>query len=125
MTKKPFDPIGRLRSDKRVLSPGLETVRDLNRRQNVPIHAIAAALVAAGYTRLDSQARALGLNRSTTWTIVKNKHKLGRLNRQTAQRILANPDTPPSVRAIIQQAFAGMAAQERASDPVQMPLQAI
>jgi hypothetical protein len=112
MTKKLFDPIGRLRSDRSVLSPGLETARYLNeknssaRRQNVPIQAIAAALVASGYTCLDSQAKALGLHRSTTWTIVKNKHKLGRLNRQTAQRILANPDTPPSVRAIIQQALA-------------------
>ena len=112
MTKTPFDPIGRFSSDRSILSPGLETVTYLNeknssaRRQNVPIQAIADALVAAGYTCLDRQAKALGLNRSTTWTIVKNKHKLGRLNRQTAQRILANPDTPPTVRAIIQQALA-------------------
>jgi hypothetical protein len=72
----------------------------------VPIQAIADALVAAGYTSLDDQAKALGLHRSTAWTIVKTRHKLGRLNRQTTQRILENPDTPPSVRAIIQQALA-------------------
>src|SRR5262245_20949480 len=111
MTKKPFDPIERLDSERGALSPRLAAV-GLNkknpgaRRQNVPIEAIAAALVAAGHTRLDSQAKALGLNRSTTWTIVRNKHKLGRLNRQTAQRILANPDTPSSVRTIVEQALA-------------------
>jgi hypothetical protein len=59
-------------------------------------------LVAAGYISLDKQAKALGLNRSTVWTIVKNKHKLGRLNAKTTQLILANPDTPSSVRAVVQ-----------------------
>jgi hypothetical protein len=66
---------------------------------------IAEALVAAGYTSLDKQAKALGLHRATAWTITKNRHKLGRLNTKTAQLILANPYTPPSVRAIIQQAL--------------------
>jgi len=33
---------------------------------------------------------------------VKTKHKLGRLNNETTARILANPDTPVSVRAIVQ-----------------------
>jgi hypothetical protein len=58
--------------------------------------------VAAGYTSLDKQAKALGLHRATTWTIMKTRHKLGRLNRDTARRILENPDTPQSVRVIIQ-----------------------
>jgi urease accessory protein UreF len=114
MAKKPPDSTGRPRNCARAtLSVRLETVRYLKeisssskQRHAVPMQAIAAALIAAGHTRLDSQAKALGLHRATTWTIVKNKHKLGRLNRQTAQRILANPDTPPSVRAIIQQALA-------------------
>ena len=37
---------------------------------------ISEALIASGYTSLDEQAEALGLRRSTTWTITKNKHKL-------------------------------------------------
>ena len=114
MSKKPPDPTGRLRSGGRpTLSARLETVRYLNdiksrssQRRTVPIQAIAEALVAAGYTSLDKQAKALGLHRATTWTIIKTRHKLGRLNRQTAQRILENPDTPASVRTIIQQALA-------------------
>ena len=40
------------------------------------------------------------------WTILKGKHKLGRLNTPTVERILANPDTPPSVRALVQQYIA-------------------
>ena len=67
---------------------------------------IADALVAAGYTSLDEQAKALGVTRSTAWNIVNGKNKLDRLARKTTKRILANPDTPPSVRAIIQQYLA-------------------
>jgi hypothetical protein len=60
---------------------------------------IREALVTSGYTSLDQQAKALGIHRSTTW--IKNKHKLGRLSAKTASRILANPETPPSVRAVV------------------------
>jgi hypothetical protein len=45
----------------------------------------------------------LGIHRATAWTIVKNKHKLGCLNQATVSRILANSDTPQSVRVIIEQ----------------------
>ena len=65
----------------------------------MPIQPIVNALIAAGYSSLDNQARALGLNRSTAWTIIKNKHKLGRLNIKTTQRILENP----KIHRIIQQ----------------------
>ena len=60
-------------------------------------------MVATGYTSLDNQAKALGIHRATAWTIIKKKHKLGRLNAKTAQSILANPGTPASVRAVIRQ----------------------
>ena len=74
------------------LSTRLETVRYLNeirsssglRRIN-PIEHIADALVAAGYTSLDKQAKALGIHRATAWTIIKKKHKLGRLSTQHDQ----------------------------------------
>ena len=73
--------------------------------RTVPIRPIAEAIVSAGYTSLEEQARALGLHRNTTWTIMRTKHKFG-LNPKTAQRILEHPDTPHAVRAIIQEAFA-------------------
>jgi len=67
---------------------------------------ISKALIECGYTSLDQQAKALGIHRSTAWTIIKTKHKLGRLSAKTTSRILANPETPPSVRAVIQQYMA-------------------
>jgi predicted transcriptional regulator len=64
---------------------------------------IADALIKSGCTNLNQQAKALGVRRSTAWTIVKGKHKLGRLNTRTTERILANPDTPPAVRDVVRQ----------------------
>ena len=69
----------------------------------VGLQQIADALIACGYTSLDNQAKALGINRSTTWTIVKTKHKLGRLSTKTTKRILENCETPPSVRDVVRQ----------------------
>ena len=73
------------------------------RQRNTIEHVISDALVAEGYTTLDQQAKALGIHRATTWTIVKEKHKLGRLNSGTTSRILANPGTPPAVRDVIRE----------------------
>jgi hypothetical protein len=70
--------------------------------RTIPNQLIADALIKSGYNSLDDQAKALGLHRSTVWTIMKAKHKLGRLNNKTVRSILANPDTPTSVRVIIQ-----------------------
>lgn len=68
----------------------------------VKLQHIADALIASGYTSLDKQAKALGINRSTTWTIVKAKHKLGRLSAKTSRRILANPELPAAVRTVVE-----------------------
>jgi len=64
---------------------------------------ISQALISSGYTSLDEQAKALGVHRSTAWTIIKNKHKVGRLSAKTIDRILSNPQTPPPVRMVIRQ----------------------
>jgi hypothetical protein len=82
-----------------------DRVADSAKQRNgtVGIQHIADALIASGYTSLDEQAKALGINRSTAWTIVKAKHKLGRLSAKTSRRILANPELPARVRAVIQQ----------------------
>ena len=40
-----------------------------------PIQRIGDALVAEGFVTLDEQAKALGLSRSTTWTILRANHK--------------------------------------------------
>jgi len=72
------------------------------------IQDITDALISSGYTSLDHQAKALGLHRSTVWTIRKNKHKLGRLSAKTIKRITTNPTTPPRVRAVVQEYVAEM-----------------
>jgi hypothetical protein len=35
-------------------------------------------------------------------TIMKTKHKLGRLSFKTTNSMLANPETPPAVRALVE-----------------------
>jgi len=87
------------------LTARLEAIRSEeqlhSRGRKIPIQLIADALIRAGYFSLDEQAKALGLNRSTAWTIMKARHKLGHLNNKTVRSILANPNTPVSVRVII------------------------
>src|ERR1043165_347075 len=67
------------------------------------IQDIAEALIAEGYRSLDAQAKALGVHRSTAWTIMKTKHKRDRLSLKTTNSMLANPELPPSVRMIVLQ----------------------
>ena len=84
------------------LSERLRALRDLNARKT-KLQEIADALISSGYTSLDEQAKVLGLHRATVWTIRNNKHKLGRLSAKTIERIITNPDTPPRVRAVVQE----------------------
>jgi hypothetical protein len=104
MIKSPYEPSAR-RS--RSLTERIQTIRDLNeinaaheRRRN-SIRQIVDALVAAGYQSLDNQAKALGVHRSTAWTIISTRHKVGPLNAKTTTRILTNPETPESIRALV------------------------
>jgi hypothetical protein len=119
MRKKPLEKIARSRSGRpSSLSARLETVRYLNSssvRRTTPVHHIADALVAAGYTTLDQQAKALGIHRATAWTIIKAKHKLGYLNAKTTERMLANPELPSCIRDILQRYKAERPVLERCS----------
>jgi hypothetical protein len=88
------------------ISPnGVGKVAGIRRRNDI-IDDIADALKSSGYSSLDRQAKALGLHRATAWTIIRNKHKLGRLSNKTTTRILENPETPHAVRVVIQQYLA-------------------
>jgi hypothetical protein len=62
---------------------------------------IGAALIAAGVCSLDDQARALGVSRSTAWTIIRATHKCNRLSTKTRARMLASRQLPPGVRSVI------------------------
>jgi hypothetical protein len=77
------------------------TMADPKVRQAAKIKQLGEALVAAGYCRLDEQAKALGLPRSTTWTILKANHKNSGLSAAVINRMLAVPDLPPGVERVI------------------------
>jgi hypothetical protein len=102
------------------LSERLEAVRCLDeqnprttRRHQIDLQRITAALIAAGYRTLDAQAKALGVHRATAWTIIRTKHKLGRLNLKTTERMLANPQLPPGVRSVVERYLAERPRQSR------------
>jgi hypothetical protein len=74
---------------------------DTKDRQISKIKELSDALVAAGFCSLDGQANALGLSRSTTWTILKAKHKNYGLSGAVVNRILQRPGLNRRIRAKI------------------------
>src|SRR5215813_11902897 len=67
-------------------------------RQSAKIKEVGEALIADGFCVLDQQAKALGLSRSTTWTILKASHKSSGLSAAIINRMLASPQLPLRVR---------------------------
>jgi hypothetical protein len=74
---------------------------EMKARQSAKIRELREALVAAGFLTLDEQSKALGLSRSTTWTILKGNHKGSGLSAAIIDRMLAAPMLPTLVRAKI------------------------
>jgi predicted DNA-binding transcriptional regulator AlpA len=72
---------------------------ELKARQSAKIREVRDALIEAGLLTLDQQAKALGLSRSTTWTILRANHKASGLSASIVNRMLASPQLPPLVRA--------------------------
>src|SRR5262249_6253317 len=91
----------------RVPCPPLSANRPLSRqvlvgmkaRQSAKIREIALALASMGIVDVREQAQALGLARSTTWTILRATHKSTGLSPMIIDRMLASPVLPGSVRA--------------------------
>ena len=77
--------------------PG-ETACTGRARQCKKIEEICKTLVACGLVALDDQAQALGLCRSTTWTLLRGIHKSSGLSASTVNKILSAPRLPASVR---------------------------
>ena len=73
-------------------------ISDLKARQAAKVREIGEALVTAGYDNLDDQATALGLSRSTTWTIIRGTHKSSGLSAAILNRMLSAPDLHSLVR---------------------------
>jgi hypothetical protein len=73
----------------------------MKERQSSKIRELAEAVKAAGLVTLDEQAKALGLSRSTAWTIRKASHKASGLSASIINRMLAAPGLPPIARTKI------------------------
>jgi hypothetical protein len=76
-------------------------VAEMKARQSAKIKELKDVLVTAGMCTLAEQADALGLSRSTTWSLLKGCHKSSGLSAKTINRILAKPQLSPQVRKTI------------------------
>jgi len=79
----------------------LATRADIKARQAAKIRELGEALATAGFRTLDRQANALGLSRSTTWTVLRASHKNSGLSAAIINRMLRAPQLPPPVRVKI------------------------
>ena len=70
-------------------------------RQASKIRELGHVLVDAGFLTLDEQSKALGLARSTTWTILRAGHKGSGLSAAMIKRMLLSPELPPLARSKI------------------------
>jgi hypothetical protein len=84
----------------------------------VRIHDLGAALFESGFITLDEQSTALGLPRSTTWTIVSGNHKASGLLAPFIIRMLSAPHLPELVRikllTYVDEKLAGLYGHNRA-----------
>src|SRR3989442_763401 len=95
-----FRPSSGARVQARVHPPLPPTAR-MKARQSSKIRELAEAVKSAGFLTLDEQAKALGLSRSTAWTIRKASHKASGLSASIINRMLAAPELPPLARTKI------------------------
>ena len=69
--------------------------------QSAKIRELRQALVASGFPTLGQQAMALGLSRSTAWTVLKGNHKGSGLSAAIIKRMLASPQIPAVAKKIL------------------------
>ena len=74
---------------------------EMKARQSAKIRELGQVLIDVGLRSLDDQANALGLPRSTAWTILKACHKGSGLSAMIIERMLVSPQLPPRARSII------------------------
>ena len=75
------------------------SLADVKARQSSKIREIGEALITAGFVSLDAQAKALGLPRSTAWTILSAEHKSTGISAKIVCRMLSSQRLPSLVRA--------------------------
>ena len=78
-----------------------KTPMTMKAQQCRKISELRDAITAAGFRTIDEQSNALGVCRSTAWTILKATHKGSGLSAKIINRILAAPQLPSAARAKI------------------------
>ena len=91
------NPVPRLRVSLHQRRPP-QCLWEMKARQSAKIRELGEALISDGLLTLDDQAKALGLPRSTTWTILKGSHKGSGLSATIINRILGARQLPAAVR---------------------------
>ena len=76
---------------------------ELKAKQTDKIIKIRASLVANGFKTLTSQARALGLLRSTAWNLLSGHHKASGLSASIIKRILSSSELPDATRKVVEE----------------------
>ena len=76
-------------------------LRKLKADQSRKLGELREALLATGFHTIEMQSRALGVGRSTCWTIVAAAHKGSGLSAAIINRILVAPQLPMPARAKI------------------------
>lgn len=72
------------------------------KRQASKLAEIRDALVAAGFVTTAKQACALGIGRSTAWTVLNGDRRAGP-SATVIKRVLASPTLPPAVRQKVEE----------------------
>ena len=85
------------------LAPPSATCRRVKLQQCAKIAELRQVLLDTGFHSLNRQAAALGLGRSTTWTILKARHKSSGLTASVIRRMLRSPELPPAARLVIEE----------------------
>jgi hypothetical protein len=97
-----YSPASKLRNEELQSRKGASPIpSEMKARQVAKIRELTKALQSAGFCTLDEQAKALGLCRSTAWTVRKANHKASGLSVSIINRMLAAPHLPPLVRSKI------------------------
>jgi len=89
-------------------------------RQTTKIREFGDALIASGISTLDEQAKALGVPRSTAWSLLRADHKASGLSATVINRMLAAPQLPALVRVIILEYVAEKVAGRYGHNKIQL-----
>ena len=75
--------------------PARPVIAEKKARQSAKIRELGQVLIDVGLRSLDDQANALGVPRSTAWTILKTCHKSYGLSAAVIERMLRSSKLPP------------------------------